>query len=964
MTHAFIYLNSISWEPTWSTFRQRVQNIARELARMGHPGIFVNGLGVADKAISEVVEAGPDAVSAAVRSYIEERLREPAVLPNLRVISPPDSPDHPGIRKVFLKELLSLMAEENPIVYYSTPFHWVDELDVIPREVPVIYDCADEHSAFSYAGLLDLANENRLVASADLVICSAARLMVNKLQLNERVYYLPNAVDPDYFSGDAFPPTDLADIPRPVIGFVGGVSEWVDLDLVAHLARTYPDCSVVLIGPVDSQVYQRLTRLPNVHLLGSRPYNQVYRYLTNFDVGIIPFKVNELTLSVSPLKLYEYLAAGLPTVTTNLPEIYPYKEIACIARTNREFVELVGDLLRDPPSREYLRRAAGTQTWQSRANQVVSIVDQHAGCRENIDMCHQLTDLRSRYESVVHSESDSVAVVELCRLLWTLGEHERVFDYADQAVGLDDVGQEAILFRALGHLSAGASHAALDDVRRYADLCQEENQVRAYDLRQLCNGIASTEHPPELLQAVLLRRLRLYRDALDILNSLPATSAVILERAHLLFTLGYFDLAVDTYALLDDPWVSAECCMNLLVLSRKLRHPDLAEKALLSLMSIPELANQAERSLADLYLQAAVKGVREPQTGPGPRLEPHPAVNAHITNDSPGTNPERSLNIAISVDRLEMGGLETHILGLCQGLVERKHRVTVVCTRVSDHMVKQLSDLRVQIASDIPYSIDVLHLHPFEAIAQGCVFAQKHRRPVVTTYHGVYDDYIGLAVRSGPVIAVSREGADFIRGKTGVQARVIENGIDLSAFSAAERGPSLRQVLWLGRLDEPERTVFVRRLVEEARNEGLRLLVAGSPVPPGCEHMPEFLGARWDVPQLLRQTDAVLATGRGIREAMASGCAAVVCNHVGYGGLVTPDNVEALRRANFSGRGEPLPNARSVVALCKRLLDDHSWAREVQEWSAAYAKEHFGLDRMVDQTVATYHEAIRMAKGN
>lgn len=315
-----------------------------------------------------------------------------------------------------------------------------------------------------------------------------------------------------------------------------------------------------------------------------------------------------------------------------------------------------------------------------------------------------------------------------------------------------------------------------------------------------------------------------------------------------------------------------------------------------------------------------------------------------------------SLHIGVYKDALTMGGAETHVLSLVRGLVDRGHRVSVTCPDLGTEMKRYLVDAGASITDTLPLDLDVLHIHPFESIPHGVAFGRVNRIPTVTTYHGPYATYLEQAVITGPAIAVSREVRDLLRRVHPGEYPVVENGIDLKEFYPGGMHSS-RRVLFVGRLDA--RQVFVVELCKAFSLRGMELLVVGDPIPPGYEAESFFVGARWDMGNLMRTADIVLATGRGVREAMACGCVSIVCNHGAFGGIVTPSTVEELIYANFSGRGGVQPDPDAIALLCQDLLDDTSRLVELRSWSAEYAKEHFQLEKMIDQTLAVYQEAIR-----
>src|SRR4029078_13293068 len=115
-------------------------------------------------------------------------------------------------------------------------------------------------------------------------------------------------------------------LPRPIVGFFGLIADWVDTDIMAAIARRYPTGSLVVVGKATTDV-SALQKLPNVHLLGRKPYADLPAYCKAFDVAINPFRINELTLAANPLKVREYLAAGLPVVSTDIPEVHVLEDV-------------------------------------------------------------------------------------------------------------------------------------------------------------------------------------------------------------------------------------------------------------------------------------------------------------------------------------------------------------------------------------------------------------------------------------------------------------------------------------------------------------------------------------------------------------------------------------------------------------------------------------------------------------
>lgn len=244
-------------------------------------------------------------------------------------------------------------------------------------EERVVYYCVDEFSRFSgYDADEVLAAEARLAAKADLVITTSQTLQDAKRSLNPNTVLVTHGVDCEHFakavSDDVSIPADVAGIRRPVLGFWGLIQDWMDIDLIARTAAARPDWSIVLIGEAATDV-SALQTLPNVHLLGRRPYADLPAYAKAFDVGLIPFRVNELTRAVNPIKLREYLSAGLPVVSTPMPEVARYAQWVEVAEGREAFIEACGraiDRAGDTTAAEARRTAMASETWEAKVEEI------------------------------------------------------------------------------------------------------------------------------------------------------------------------------------------------------------------------------------------------------------------------------------------------------------------------------------------------------------------------------------------------------------------------------------------------------------------------------------------------------------------------------------------------------------------------------------------------------------------
>jgi glycosyltransferase involved in cell wall biosynthesis len=237
-------------------------------------------------------------------------------------------------------------------------------------ETCIIYYCVDDFTRWPGVDRQLMAEmEEKLLISADLVFATATELCNRKTRNGKRPVLLPHGVDCKHFSREFDKETGSPisdEISKPIIGFFGAISPWLDFDLITKAALARPRWSFVFIGPVDTDV-SSITKLDNVHLLGKVPYESLPAYAASFDAAIIPFQLNELTVSVNPVKLLEYLACGLPVVSTDLPDLRIYADAVYIAKNAHEFIQCLDRALSENSSERRIARQAlaSCNSWEA-----------------------------------------------------------------------------------------------------------------------------------------------------------------------------------------------------------------------------------------------------------------------------------------------------------------------------------------------------------------------------------------------------------------------------------------------------------------------------------------------------------------------------------------------------------------------------------------------------------------------
>lgn len=288
-----------------------------------------------------------------------------------------------------LRTVMALLGMSDPVFVATLPTAW-PVLAPLPRRSLVV-NKADKYSSWAEVDRRYIAGlEDTLLGEADRVMYVSRAMMASDQPLvGGRAVFLDHGVDLEHF--ERCPPeeipSDLASIPGPRLGFFGSIDDYkVDFELLEQLARELPETSVVLIGDATCSM-ERLSEIPNVHWLGPRPYEQIPRYGSGFDVGLMPYLDNEWIRNSNPIKLKEYLALGLPSVCSPLPEARYYEPLVHVAADRDDFVRAVRVALDeaardDHQVRETRRAAVSDCSWDACARTLTGVAESRIGPAE------------------------------------------------------------------------------------------------------------------------------------------------------------------------------------------------------------------------------------------------------------------------------------------------------------------------------------------------------------------------------------------------------------------------------------------------------------------------------------------------------------------------------------------------------------------------------------------------------
>lgn len=386
--HDIICISSIDWDFIW----QGHQQIMSTLATRGNRVLFIENTGVRAAQFRDLPRLKHRIHNwfRGTKGFRQERERlfvySPILLPF------PYSRIARWINRTLLLRAIyrwmRVMEFRRPILWTFLPTPLARELIRALNPQVTIYYCIDDLASSSPAARRISKSEAQFFQTADLVFVTSDKLKTRALQFRRQAEFFPFGVDFPHFErirlAENQVPQELKLLPHPIIGYVGGIHQWIDQDLLVKLAKGLPRFTFVLVGPSQTDV-SKLTQCPNVHLLGKKSHEDVPRYVKGFDVGIVPYRYGHYTAHVYPTKLNEYLAMGIPVVTTDLPEIRRFNaqhgQIVTIATNPEAFEQTLKMLLssreqQDPITMQQRLRIAKQNSWDERITQMSALIQE------------------------------------------------------------------------------------------------------------------------------------------------------------------------------------------------------------------------------------------------------------------------------------------------------------------------------------------------------------------------------------------------------------------------------------------------------------------------------------------------------------------------------------------------------------------------------------------------------------
>jgi uncharacterized SAM-binding protein YcdF (DUF218 family)/glycosyltransferase involved in cell wall biosynthesis len=386
-----VCLSTIDWDFIWQTHQELMSAFAEQGSRV----LFIENTGVRSPRLRDMPR-----MMSRLRNWWRGTQGFRREGPNLFVLSPLVIPlPYSRIARVVNRALIGRAVRRwmkaagfrRPIVwtFLATPI--VHDVVVTIDPELVVYHCLDDFASSSREARRIATSEARLFRQADVVFVSSEKLRQRALQYRAAVHVVRAGVNVAQFeavrdSNGSVPP-DLQLLKRPIVGYIGGIHQWFDQQLVIRVAGQMPEATFALVGPAQSDVAE-LERVPNVRLLGVKSHAELPAYVKAFDVGIVPYRLSEYTANVYPVKLNEYLVMGVPVVATPLHEIERFNrdhgDVVAVAADSEAFAAAtrIAAARRHTHEADERIEVARRNSWASRIKMMSAIVDAALAERE------------------------------------------------------------------------------------------------------------------------------------------------------------------------------------------------------------------------------------------------------------------------------------------------------------------------------------------------------------------------------------------------------------------------------------------------------------------------------------------------------------------------------------------------------------------------------------------------------
>lgn len=457
----FVIFGARDWNNDWITQHR----LAASLSEKGHRVLYVENTGVRSFKIKDFPR-----VMQRIKNWIRSTRGFKKINNNLSIYSPilipfPYSDVAKYINSFFFSRILRYWLNKNRfnnivfITFLATPL--IDEFIENSSHILKLYYSSDNHEKASQNKKF-LLSEDKIINSSNLIFVTSQKLFEKFKEKNKNIFKIPSGVELNKFNltKNIKIPEELKKIPKPIIGFIGGINDKINLDLLLFSADKLNNYSFVMIGEAENDLKNKLSNKKNIHILGKKKHSDLVTYIQYFDCAIMPYKINSFTDSVYPAKLNELLAVGKPVVSTNIYEINFYNKenqnIIDVAKSNDEFCDLIkSNIINDNSEKLILRKKISKKnSWDSRFLSIVEIINKFLDKKEkeNINWERNFQIEYKKIKSKIFKLSSILLIVYLMvfvsPLPYKVGKFLIINDTpekSDVIVGLSGYGQQSYI---------------------------------------------------------------------------------------------------------------------------------------------------------------------------------------------------------------------------------------------------------------------------------------------------------------------------------------------------------------------------------------------------------------------------------------------------------------------------------------------------------------------------------------
>jgi len=349
---------------SWGPIRSRKHHLATELAKSNY--------------FSEVIYVAPPSmekvnVSNAVRNL---QVYTPFI-ETMRSNSPLEIYPLSEVNKILIiSEISDLVQDEPTVLWMQSPgYAKIGEALQDCLEVSLtLGDFTDDYAKLIPELREHFSEGQELIGLLSDIIYAVSETYCNNLKRkfpDKKVVYLPNAVDEEFLYKESNIPEELKDLDGPIVGYVGRIVKRLDVQLVEDLLRNFPDVNFVFVGTAHEDISWS-KKYDNFFMLGPKDHSTLPDYIDNFDICILPHRVNEVTALNDPVKLYDYLSRGKKVISTNVEGVRRFSDVVNIASTREEFIEYVSKALKRPVTNpQEIVASVYDHTWKRRAERII-----------------------------------------------------------------------------------------------------------------------------------------------------------------------------------------------------------------------------------------------------------------------------------------------------------------------------------------------------------------------------------------------------------------------------------------------------------------------------------------------------------------------------------------------------------------------------------------------------------------